>query len=84
MSDKRIDVTLHQGSFLDKLNPDWIGNKLTEQVAERLFNKYDTLGEKHWQRGSGYSSGNWRVEWIEDAVELIALITEANNAKRKE
>jgi len=29
MSNERIDVTLHQGSFLDKLNPDWIGNKST-------------------------------------------------------
>jgi len=52
-------------------------NELTEQVAERLFNKYDTIGEKRWQRGPGYSSGNWRVAWEEDADLFIHLITKA-------
>ena len=49
MSNERIDVTLHQGSFLDKLNPDWIGNKLTESTVEvdciEAIETTRTLGE---------------------------------------
>jgi len=49
MNNERIDVTLHQGSFLDKLNPDWIGNKLTESTVEvdciEAIETTRTLGE---------------------------------------
>ena len=60
---------------------DSVMSEINEQVAERLFTKYDTLGEKRWQRDSGYSTDNWRVAWIEDAAELGALITEANDTE---
>jgi len=49
MSNERIDVTLHQRSFLDKLNPDWIGNKSTESTVEvdciEAIETTHTLGE---------------------------------------
>jgi len=49
MNNERIYVTLHQGSFLDKLNPDWIGNKSTESTAEvdyiEAIEATHTLGE---------------------------------------
>ena len=60
---------------------DCVVSKLIEQVAEQLFKKHDRLGLNPWQGEESHISDYRRECWRSDARELIALITEANNAE---